>query len=821
MSKRFILATLLVAITSVWATAQQTMWIHTGHVHWAYNTDAVGTMPYSSSSLLTVLEKGFTLANVDSVTVASETFADDNVLVKYNNNTADVYVAGNIANHITAQVTGARVAVMQDADVATEYTYTLQGTSASGCFYHAGAYKMTLALNGVNLTNPDSAAINIQNSKRIAVQLVDGTTNTLADGANNTKKAAFLVKGHAEFAKGGSLTITGNKKHALACNEYMEVKKTVGTITIVSAVADAINVAQYFQMNGGTINIQSCGDDGIQVDAEDTANPEEDGHVLIKGGTLTINGSAAGTKCIKAEGNIDIQGGTLTLKHTGIPVWDTDKSKIKEATGIGSDRNLTINGEAAVVNITMTGNGARGMKCDSTMTCTAGTIDINCSGADWAYSNVDTSSVRCAKADYAFILNGGNLKVTTTKNEAIGVYSEGTALISGGTLTLNTYDHGIKSLGNMDITGGTINYTVTGPASKAVKCEGNLHITGGNISGTVSGGGETASDQTTAASAGLKCDGNMVIDGGTFNLNATGAGDKGINVDGTLTINDGNITVSTSGGRYGTTSGGGYPWGGGGMDNSDTHSSPKGIRSEGNLTINGGTIKVTTTGGVSGSSSGGGMGPGQNETGAEGIESKSVMTINGGYIEINSYDDGLNCASNMYIKGGYVYVVATGNDAIDSNGNMYLSGGYIFAAGSEEGCDANTEGGAKLYIQSGVCLMAYGRSMGALESGASLGQTVKSVSTYSAGTKYALYNGNNVAFAVTAPNMGSGGGQPWLGAGPGGGGSTSFVVTTPSTVSLKSGVTFSGTSLWSGNGSTNATGGSSVTLSNYSSGGGW
>jgi hypothetical protein len=817
MIKRVILAT-LIAILGVFGYAQQTMWIHTGHVHWAYNTESVGTMPYSSAGLLTVLEKGFTLADVDSVTVKSETFADDNVLVKYNNTVADVYVAGNIANHITAQVTGARVAVMQDASVGTEYTYTLQGTSSSGCFYHAGAYKMTLVLNGVNLVNPDSAAINIQNSKRIAVQLADGTTNTLADGSNNSKKAAFLIKGHAEFAKGGSLTITGNKKHALACNEYMEVKKTVGTITIVSSVADAINVAQYFQMNGGIINIQSCGDDGIQVDAEDTANPEEDGHVLIKGGTLTINGSAAGTKCIKAEGNVDIQGGTVTLNHSGIPVWDSDKSKIKEATGMVTDRNLTINGDAAVVNITMTGNGARGMKCDSTMTCTAGTIDINCSGADWAYSNVDTSSVRCAKADYAFILNGASLKVTTTKNEAIGVYSEGTALISDGTLTLNTYDHGIKSLGNMDITGGTINYTVTGPASKAVKCEGNLHITGGNISGTVSGGGETASDNTTAASAGLKCDGNMVIDGGTFNLNATGAGDKGINVDGTLTINDGNITVSTSGGRYGTSSGGGFPWGGGGMDNSDTHSSPKGIRSEGNLTINGGTIKVTTTGGVSGSSGGGG---GQNETGAEGIESKSVMTINGGYIEVNSYDDALNCASTMYIKGGYVYVVATGNDAIDSNGNMYLSGGYIFAAGSEEGCDANTEGGAKLYIQSGVCLMAYGRSMGALESGASLGQTVKSVSTYSAGTKYALYNGSNVAFAVTAPTMSGGGGQPWLGAGPGGGGSTSFVVTTPSTVSLKSGVTFSGESLWSGKGSTNATGGSNVTLSNYSSGGGW
>lgn len=799
MRKRFLLAA-LVAMAGVLGYAQQTMWIHTGHVHWAYNTESVGTMPYSSASLLTVLEKGFTLADVDSVTVASETFADDNVLVKYNNTVADVYVAGNIANHITAQVTGARVAVMQDAEVATEYIYTLQGTSNSGCFYHAGAYKMTLVMNGVNLVNPDSAAINIQNSKRIAVQLADGTTNTLADGANNTKKAAFLVKGHAEFAKGGSLTITGNKKHALACNEYMEVKKTVGTITITSSVADAINVSQYFQMNGGTINIQSCGDDGIQVDAEDVTIPEEDGHVLIKGGTLTINGSAAGTKCIKAEGNVNIEGGTLTLKHTGIPVWDEEDSKIKEATGIGTDRNLTINGAEAVVNITMTGNGARGMKCDSTMTATAGTIDINCSGGDWAYSNVDTSSVKCAKADYAFILNGASMKCTTVKDEAVGVHSEGTVLVSDGTLTLNTYDHGIKSDYDMEITGGTITYNINGPASKALKSEGNMHITGGNISGTVSGGGVTVNNEASAC-AGLKCDGNVTIDGGTFDLKATGNGDKGMSIDGWLIINDGNIKVSTTGSRFGQSSSGGWP-GSGGSSSSALRSSPKGIKVDGNITINGGTITVSATGGE----------------GAEGIESKSIMTINGGYVEVTSYDDALNSASHMYFKGGYVYAVATGNDAIDSNGNMYLNGGYVFCCGSEEGLDANSEGGYTVYIQNGTNLMAVGGNMGAIESGASISQTCYQ-GTASANTWYALYSGSNVAFAAYTPTFSSQGGM-----GPGGGGyssSKTIVVTAPSTPKLYSGVTASGTTFWTGKGATNATGGSQVSLSSYSGGGGW
>ena len=799
MTKRFLLAT-LIAMTGVLVQAQQTMWVHTGHVHWAYNTETVGTMPYSSASLLTVLEKGFTLADVDSVTVTSETMADDNVLVKYSGTVADVYVAGNIAGHITAQVNGARVAVMQDESVATEYTYTLQGTSTSGCFYHAGKYKMTLALNGVNLTNPDSAAINIQNSKRIAVQLVDGTTNVLKDGANNTKKAAFLVKGHAEFSKGGSLTITGNKKHALACNEYMEVKKTVGTITITAAVADAINVTQYFQMNGGTVNIQSCGDDGIQVDAEDVTDGTLDGHVLIQGGTLTINGSADATKCIKAEGDVNITGGTLTLKHTGAAAWDESKLKIKEPNGIGSDRNITINGDAAVINITMTGNGARGMKCDSTMTATAGTVDINCSGGDWTYSGVDTSSVKCAKADYAFILNGASIKCTTTRDEAVGIHSEGTVLISDGTLTLNTYDHGIKSDYDMEITGGTITYTINGPASKAIKSEGNLHITGGNISGTVSGGGVTASDQTTSASAGIKCDLDVVIDGGTFNLKATGNGDKGMSIDGSLTVNDGNITVSTTGSRYGQSSSG---WGS--TSSSDRRSSPKGIKVDGNININGGTITVSTTGGE----------------GAEGIESKSVMTVNGGYIEVTSYDDALNSASHMYLKGGYVYAVATGNDAIDSNGNMYLSGGHVFCCGSEEGLDANSEGGYKVYIQSGAALMAIGGNMGAIESGASLGQTCYQ-GTVSANTRYALYNGSNVDFAVLVPTISSQGGGPGGPGGPGGqSGSKTVVVTAPSTPKLYSDISFSGTTFWTGKGATSASGGSQVSLSTYSGGGGW
>ena len=48
----------------------------------------------------------------------------------------------------------------------------------------------------------------------------------------------------------------------------------------------------------------------------------------------------------------------------------------------------------------------------------------------------------------------------------------------------------------------------------------------------------------------------------------------------------------------------------------------------------------------------------------------------------------------MTINGGYIYVISSGNDAMDSNGNFYVKGGFVYAVGSsgaEKSLDANTE----------------------------------------------------------------------------------------------------------------------------------
>ena len=928
------------------AQAQQTMWVCTGNVKYAYNTANLDTMPYLNGTTLTVLDKVFNVADIDSIYVNSEEFDDDNILVNFSGNNAIVTVAGNIAGHITASSNNARVSVLQDATVATEYTYTLQGTSNSGSFYQDGSYKITVRLNGLTLHNPDSAAINIRDGKRIAVELADGTTSTLTDGTNGPQKGCFAVKGHTEFKGSGTLNITGNTKNAFWGDEYVEVKKTVGTINILGAVADGFNINQYYTQNGGNVIIKNVGDDGIQVSYETDDNDaiiedaENTGTITLKGGTLDLTLTANGCKGVKAEGNVDITGATLKVVQSGNLV--VDGTDINYPTSVKADGDINIKG--GTVNITNTGAGGKGLNADGAInideSSATTTVNITANGSGGTAENsgsgsgetpqsyrvyiakssgyssswnsftlyksdgtslgtltnyVDKSSgystVRFYYYDFGgptdgtFYFKGSNANYQTATFSApngTDVYYQVSNSYSGSnpriyTLTNVTTQYGgtseqseengtsynaagIKADGNITIDAGTITVTNNGAMSKSIKSKATVTVNGGDITLTPSGammvinndasyssgiktvdfvmndgvlkinasgkagkgistttmttnGGTITVNNSGAAQAastsgdyytakGFKTDGDMNLLGGTITITMTGNGGKGIKVNGAYVQGNSDttgptLTVSTTGTAAGTSSSGGWGPGGG----SSVSGSAKGVKVEGTITINGGTAKVSATGGE----------------GSEGIESKTTMTINGGYIECNTYDDALNCAGHMYIKGGFIYAVATNNDAIDSNGNMYLSGGMVFCYGSEEGLDANSEGGYKVYIQSGANLAAIGRSMGAIESGASISQTCYQA-TASSNTWYALYNGNTVVAAFQVPTLGSSGG----GWGPGGGssGGSTMVVTSPS-CKLYSGVTGSGTSFWSGKGYSNASGGSSVSLSSYSSGGGW
>ena len=727
-----LLTTLLLTIV---ATAQ-TLNIQVGSVTYQFPAAQTGEMTYSDGTSLTVMGKTFTLSDISAMTVDDTEVTDNLVTIAYSGTSATVTIAGNVAQYVSATVSGAHVTIAQsntDAIDGDEITYQLSGTTTDGSLTLGGSYKCTVSLAGVTLTNPSGAAINITNSKRIQLSAKSGTTNTITDGSGS-QKACIYSKGQLQLQGNGTLNVVGNYKHGIKSASYIEIKNL--TLNITSTVSDGINCEEYFLMKSGTVTISGVGDDGIQCDlggtsstSETTDHEDEDsGNIYLEGGTLNVTATATAAKCVKSEGSVTVSGGTITLNAKGA-VDTSDTSDLSYAAGIKADGDFTQSG--GDITITVTGASGRGIGVDGTFTTTessTGTLTITNSGA---------------------LTSSGSTYFATAK--------------------------GIKA-GVVAINGGTIDVTMSGQASKAIKSDsddgsGNMTITGGTVTINDSGaGGYDGVDKDAKGAGCLKADNNMTISGGTLTLKATGTGGKGIKADGTLTISSGTISATSTGSQY--------------KYSSSVTASPKAIKSTGALTISGGTVYAK-----SGSH--------------EGMESKSTISISGGYIYVEASDDAINSAGVFTITGGYVFANSSGNDGLDANGNMTISGGTIVAvsaSGAEVGIDVIENG--TLTIKGGNII-----AIGGLENTNNVSGTCYQASSYSKGSWYGFYNNSGTLITAFKVPSNSSMGTPMA------------VYTSTGTPSLKSGVTGSGTSYWNGYGYSSCSGGSSVSLSTYTSSG--
>ena len=506
---------LIISLLLAIAVQAQTLNVVVGSVTYQFPAEQAGEMTYADGTTLTILNKAFTLGDITKMYIDDATVTDNQVGVVYSGTSAAVTVAGNVAQYITASVSGAHVNIEQSADLAQEITYRLSGTSTDGEFYMSGSYKATLELNGLTLTNStpvsSGAAIHIQNGKRINIKVVEGTTNTLTDAASGSQKGCLYVKGHAEFKQKGTLNVYGNVKHAIKAGEYITVKNA--TINVKSAAGDGINCAQFFAMESGKVSISGTSDDGIQCDLEGTESTgettdhedEDSGNIYIAGGTLTIDVTATAAKGIKCEGDMQISGGSITVTTSGSGEWDSTDQETKAAACMSADGSISISG--GELNLTSTGSGGKGIKCDDTLIISDGTVTVKTTGGLY-YNNGTTENAnytgdtdRISSSYYSspkgikagtktengnsatysgdLQINGGTVNVTTTGNNGEGIESKNTLTISGGTVTVNSQDDGINSARAMYLKGGTI--TVVAKNNDAIDANANMYISGGTI----------------------------------------------------------------------------------------------------------------------------------------------------------------------------------------------------------------------------------------------------------------------------------------------------------------------------------------------------
>ena len=641
--KRFV-TSMIIAGSAFLGTEAQTLNVVTGNITYAFPAAQTGNMTYQDSETLTVMGKTFSVADITRMYVDNSSVTDNTVSVSYSTATATVTVAGNVAQYVTPTVAGAHVSIVQSAevsdDVCGEITYTLAGSSTDGEFSMEGSYKASLELNGLTLTNPSGAPLNIQNGKRIDLSVKKGTENTLTDAASGDWKGCIVCKGHLELKGKGTLNVYGNTAHAIYAKEYVEMKNC--TVNVLSAVNDGINCNQYFLMESGALNISGVADDGVQVSYKDDTDreAEDTGSLTIAGGTVSIAVTGTATKGLKAEGDLTVTDGTITITTSGGGTWDTDDQKTKAASCISADGNIQIDG--GTLTLTSSGSGGKGINGDGTLTINGGSITVSTTGGMYAYvngteynnytgntDNLDSdykSSPKGMKIDGNVDINGGTINVTTTGNGAEGIESKAVLTINDGTIVINAYDDAINSSSHMYIKGGDI--TVVASNNDGLDSNGNMYISGGTIKAF----------GTTSPECGIDAneeDGYSVIfTGGT--LLAVGGGNSvpstsestqpyvtttmSVSANSEIAIKSGSTTLATftvpsnyssgnSGGGHGgfggmnAPGGGGGGWGGSGS--SILISCPS-LTSGSSYTVTSGSSSATATAVVKGSNGGGG-----------------------------------------------------------------------------------------------------------------------------------------------------------------------------------------------------------------------
>lgn len=486
----------------------------------------------------------FLISEMDSVTFSSDSLMNKIIYITYQNTMV------SITNPLESQgvsviADGTDVVVVTTAGI-TGIEYVLSGNTDDGSLSITSDKNFIITMNGVAITNPSGPAIQSVLDQKVTVNLMHGTVNVLADGNGHAKKAAFQSKGQLIFNGSGTLQVTGNAKNGIHSDDYIKING--GNIEVLSAVNDGLH-CDYFIMNDGQVTVNNVGSDAVDGD---------EGFIQINGGTINITLPTADTKGLKCDSTITIDGGSITISVAG-----------NQAKGIKSGKSTYING---------------------------GLIDITASGSVVletveGYTNrYDPAYCSAIKSDSMIVVNGGDISLTCTSTNkgGKGLTADGDIIINNGYVTITTAGAGatytnasgttdsytsacIKGDANVYIYGGTINCSSSGSGGKGINVEGILTIgntdvddellsltvsTSGarfQVSGSSGGGGwppgPGGNSGDYANPKAIKSMGNLTINSGmiTVNCTQTGEGGEGIESKAILTINGGQLDITSVG----------------------------------------------------------------------------------------------------------------------------------------------------------------------------------------------------------------------------------------------------------------------------------
>lgn len=443
-----------------------------------------------------------------------------------------------LSNDVNAD--GATVLSNDVTTITTAGSYILTGAYAGITVSVGNGETAHLFLN--NATISGGAGIAISNTNKKSTLIITACENTENEVASKGDDAnAIHVKGTLKINGTGTIKVSA-KKNGIKVSKGLSIADSTINLTAGNHALSA----RFIEAENAKINVLSAGKDALNAECDEETQEFtlEEGYVSLKSSKVFASVSGDG---IQADTFVYITGGSVDIKTSATFVSYSAESIATYDLSEDDFRYIKSGDTYKKIDDVAT-KGARYAMIQSAKGIKCGEIKYEIDGTEYAVTK---------NSNYFIVIDGARVKINSS-DDAIHTNS-GNVLVKGGTLDLTTLDDGIHADELVKIDGGeiTVNDSYEGIEGAYVE------IGGGTIYITAS------DDGINAASDDESVNEHIIISGGTITVDASG---DGLDSNGTIYVTGGTLIV------YGPTTG------------ADT-----GLDADGGILIDGGNVFVATT----------------------------------------------------------------------------------------------------------------------------------------------------------------------------------------------------------------------------------